>query len=71
MPNDNAKADVDISVTDELDAADAAVISDGLRAHYPRRAAARAPARVHRSLSPRIASIRGYRHAGDLRGQRS
>ena len=34
MPNDNAKADVDISVTDELDAADAAVISDGLRAHY-------------------------------------
>src|SRR6202007_1634044 len=34
MRNDNAKADVDISVTDELDAADAAVISDGLRAHY-------------------------------------
>ena len=34
MPNDNTKADVDISVTDELDAADAAVISDGLRAHY-------------------------------------
>jgi GNAT superfamily N-acetyltransferase len=36
MPNDNAKADVDvdISVTDGLDAADAAVISDGLRAHY-------------------------------------
>ena len=29
MPNDNAKADVDISVTDELDAADAAVISEG------------------------------------------
>src|SRR5215471_16673062 len=38
MPNDNTKADVDISVTDELDAADAAVISDGLRAHYVRQA---------------------------------
>ena len=34
MPNDDPKADVDISVTDELAAADAAVISDGLRAHY-------------------------------------
>src|SRR5262245_50354552 len=34
VPNDNPKADVAISVTDELDAADAAVISDGLRAHY-------------------------------------
>src|SRR5215471_5067793 len=34
MSNDNAKADVDISVTDGLDAADTAVISDGLRAHY-------------------------------------
>src|SRR5689334_8487437 len=34
MPNDNPKADADISVTDELDAADAAVISDGLRAYY-------------------------------------
>src|SRR5262245_62171572 len=34
MPNDNANADVDISVTDKLDAADAAVISDGLRAYY-------------------------------------
>jgi hypothetical protein len=34
MLNDNPTADVDISVTDELDAADAAVISDGLRAHY-------------------------------------
>src|SRR5215469_2724893 len=39
MPNDNTKADVDISVTDELDAADAAVISDGLRAHYVSQAA--------------------------------
>jgi len=34
VPNDNAKADVDISVADELDAADAAVVSDGLRTHY-------------------------------------
>jgi hypothetical protein len=34
MPNDNAKADADIVVTDDLDAADAAVISDGLRAYY-------------------------------------
>jgi len=34
VPNNNPKADVEISVTDELDAADAAVISDGLRAHY-------------------------------------
>ena len=34
MLNHNAKADVDISVTDGLDAAEAAVISDGLRAHY-------------------------------------
>jgi hypothetical protein len=34
MPNDNPKADADISVTDELDAADAAVISDGLLAYY-------------------------------------
>src|SRR5215468_6454687 len=34
MPNGNTKPDVDISVTNELDAADAAVISDGLRAHY-------------------------------------
>ena len=34
MPNHNPKADVDISVTDELDAADAAVVSDGLRAYY-------------------------------------
>jgi len=34
MRNDNAKADVDISVADELDAADAAVVSDGLRTHY-------------------------------------
>ena len=32
MLNDDPKADVDISVTDELAAADAAVISDGLRA---------------------------------------
>ena len=34
MPNDNPKTDVEISVTDELDAADTAVISDGLRAYY-------------------------------------
>src|SRR5499427_406836 len=34
VPNNNSKADVEISVTDELDAADAPVISDGLRAHY-------------------------------------
>jgi GNAT superfamily N-acetyltransferase len=34
MPNDNPKADVDISVTDELAAADTAVMSDGLRAYY-------------------------------------
>ena len=34
MLNDDPKADVDISVTDELAAADAAVISDGLRAYY-------------------------------------
>src|SRR5437868_12334949 len=34
MPNDNVTADLDILVTDELDAADAAVISDGLRAYY-------------------------------------
>src|SRR5262252_9537902 len=34
MPNDNPQADLDISVTDELAAADTAVISDGLRAYY-------------------------------------
>jgi hypothetical protein len=34
MPNDNVTADLDILVTDELDAADAAVISDGLRDYY-------------------------------------
>jgi GNAT superfamily N-acetyltransferase len=34
LPNDDAKADVDVSVTDELDAVNAAVISDGLVAHY-------------------------------------
>src|SRR5215471_20576539 len=34
MPNDNPKADVDISVSDELAAVDTAVISDGLRAYY-------------------------------------
>jgi GNAT superfamily N-acetyltransferase len=34
MPNDSTKADVDISVTDKADAADAALISDGLRAYY-------------------------------------
>jgi hypothetical protein len=34
MPNDNLKANPDITVTLELDAADAAVISDGLRANH-------------------------------------
>jgi hypothetical protein len=34
MPNDNLKANPDITVTLELDAADAAVISDGLRAYH-------------------------------------
>ena len=33
MPNDDAKLDPDITVTDELDPADVAVITDGLRAH--------------------------------------
>jgi GNAT superfamily N-acetyltransferase len=33
MPNGAAKADPDITVTDELDPIDAAVINDGLRAH--------------------------------------
>jgi GNAT superfamily N-acetyltransferase len=32
--NDDLRANPDISVTDELDSADAAVISDGLRAYY-------------------------------------
>ena len=32
MPNDDAKLDPDITVTDEFDPADAAVITDGLRA---------------------------------------
>ena len=34
MPNGNVDAEAEITVTDELDAADAAVISDGLRAYY-------------------------------------
>ena len=34
MPNDDAKLDPDITITDELDGADAAAISDGLRAYY-------------------------------------
>jgi hypothetical protein len=34
LANDDAKANPDITVTDELDSADAAVISDGLRAYY-------------------------------------
>ena len=34
MPDDAAEADPDITVTDESDPADAAVISDGLRAYY-------------------------------------
>src|SRR6266436_7944979 len=33
MANDDAKADPDITVTDELDPADVAVITDGLRAY--------------------------------------
>src|SRR5262249_56600154 len=33
MPNEDAKADPDITVTDELDPADVAVITDGLRAY--------------------------------------
>ena len=33
MPNDDAKADPEITVTDELDGADVAVITDGLRAY--------------------------------------
>src|ERR1700730_7787692 len=33
MPNDDAKADPYITVTDELDPADVAVITDGLRAY--------------------------------------
>ena len=33
MPDDDAKADPDITVTDELDPADVAVITDGLRAY--------------------------------------
>ena len=33
MPNDDAKLDPDITVTDELDPADVAVITDGLRAY--------------------------------------
>jgi len=33
MPNDDAKADPDITVTDELDPADVAVITDGLGAY--------------------------------------
>jgi len=33
MPNNNAKADHDITVTDELDPADVAVITDGLGAY--------------------------------------
>ena len=33
MPNDDAKAHPDISVNDELDPADVAVITDGLRAY--------------------------------------
>ena len=33
MPNENAKTDPDIIVTDELDPADVAVITDGLSAY--------------------------------------
>ena len=38
LPNHYLRGNPDISVTDELDSADAAVISDGLRAHYLSRA---------------------------------
>ena len=34
MPNGDLRVNPDISVTDEVDSADAAVISDGLRAYY-------------------------------------
>ena len=34
MPNDHARADPDITVAEELDPADVAVITDGLRAYY-------------------------------------
>jgi len=34
FPNIDPKANPDIAVTDELDSADAEVISDGLRAYY-------------------------------------
>src|SRR5437879_13780415 len=34
MPNDDARADPDITVAEELDPADVAVITDGLRAYY-------------------------------------
>ena len=34
MPNENFRADPDITVTAELNSTDAAVISDGLRAYY-------------------------------------
>ena len=34
MPNNDPKANPDIAVTDEVDSADAEVISDGLRAYY-------------------------------------
>jgi GNAT superfamily N-acetyltransferase len=33
LPNDDAKSDPEITVTDELDGADVAVITDGLRAY--------------------------------------
>jgi len=34
VPNDDLRVNPDISITDEVDSADAAVISDGLRAYY-------------------------------------
>lgn len=34
MPDDNARSDPDITLAEEHDPADAAVISDGLRAYY-------------------------------------
>jgi hypothetical protein len=38
MPNDNGESDPNITVAEEYDPADAAVISDGLRAYYVERA---------------------------------
>src|SRR6266850_1011099 len=62
MPNDDAKADPDIAVTDELDPADVAVITDGLRGlrFEPDRILRFSPARCVR---PRSADRQGRRRA--------